>query len=83
MAETGGLKQKINKNIDLTVGLKYLHFVVDTVIHEVAVAHRVYGGDNNILYFGVFVPQVDPFDGIVPVNPTTFSFNLNKTPRCK
>lgn len=79
--------------VDLTAGFEtfcnfmitheYLHFIVDTKIHEVAVAHRVYGGDNDVLDFGVFVAQVDPFDGIVPVNPATLSFNLSKAPQCK
>lgn len=58
--------------------LKYLHFIVDAKIHEVAIANRVYCGDNDVLDFGVFVPQVDPLDGIVPVNPATLPFNLSK-----
>lgn len=62
---------------------KYLHFIVDTKIHEVAIANGVYGGDHYVLDFGVFVSQVDPFDGIIPVNPATLSFNLSKAPQCK
>lgn len=63
--------------------LKYLHFIVDTKIHEVAIANRVYGGDNDVLDFGVFIPQADPLDGIIPVNPAPLSFNLNKAAECK
>lgn len=63
--------------------LKYLHFIADTKIHEVAIANCVYGGDNDVLDFGVFIPQADPLDGIIPVNPATLSFNLSKAAECK
>ena len=59
-----------------------LHAVVDAVVHEVGVANSVYGGNNDLLHFGVFVPQADIFDAIIPVNPFAFSFKLYKRLQC-
>lgn len=56
----------------------YWHSIADAKIHEVGVANCVYGGNNDLLNFGVFVPKVDILDGIIPVNPAAFSFKLNK-----
>lgn len=47
-------------------------------IHEVVVADCVYGGNNDVLYFGVFVPQYYFLDGFIPVNPAASSFKLWK-----
>lgn len=65
----------------LLVALKILghsHFIVDTEVHEVGIANSVYSGNHDVLNFGVFVPQVDPLDGIVPMNPASFPFNLSE-----
>lgn len=47
-------------------------------IHEIVVADCVYGGNNNVLNFGVFVPQYYFLDGFIPVNPAASSFKLWK-----
>lgn len=47
-------------------------------IHEEVVANCVYGGYNDVLNFGVFVPQYNRLDGIIPMNPAAFSFKLWK-----
>lgn len=65
----------------LSVALKtldYSHFIVDTEVHEVGITNGVYGGNHDVLNFGVFVPQADPLDGIIPMNPATFPFNLSE-----
>ena len=59
--------------------LEYWHSIVDAEIHEVGVADCVYGGNNDLLNFGVFVPQTDILDGIIPVKPAAFSCKLCKT----
>lgn len=58
--------------------LEYWHSVADAEIHEVGIANCIYGRNNDLLNFGVFVPQVDILDGIIPMNPAAFSFKLSK-----
>lgn len=63
----------------LTSGiLVHWHSIVDVNIHEEVVADCVYGGYNDVLNFGVFVPQHDRLDGLIPLNPAAFSFKLGK-----
>lgn len=52
--------------------------MADAEVHEVVITHCVYGGNNDLLNFGIFVPQVDILDGIIPMNPASFSFKLCK-----
>lgn len=51
----------------------------DAVVQQVSVANRVNGGNNDVLHFGVFVSQEDVTDGVIPVNPASFSFKLSVT----
>lgn len=50
----------------------------DAEVHQVCVANGVYSRNDDVLYFGVFVPQVDIPDGVIPVNPFASSFKLHK-----
>lgn len=47
-------------------------------IHEVVVADCVYGGNNDVLNFGVFVPQFYILNGFIPVNPAASCLKLWK-----
>ena len=56
---------------------QYLHSIGDAVVHKVGVSSCVDGGNNDVLHFGLFVPQLDVPDGVVPMNPAAFSFELS------
>jgi len=56
---------------------EYLHPKLNAEVHQISVSYSVNCGDNNILYFGVLVPQWYISDRLIPVYPMSFSFELN------
>lgn len=55
------LKHKLQPHYSGCVDAR-LHSIFDAEVHEVGVSDRVYGGDDDILHFGVLVPQIDVLD---------------------